>query len=91
MTDYIIEFWDKSKIRITEDMATNLKAAIQADSIKHFMLDSSLYAVSGVEKIIPVEEAYLVYPEENQRFQTMETKKPSDNFIKLGNNQKQLS
>ena len=73
-------------------MATKLKEAIAAEVIKFFMIDKSLYAVSGVEKIIPKEEAYIVFPEANDYLQRMETKQPSFT-IKLNenNNQKSLN
>lgn len=87
--NYIICFWDKSKIQITEDMATKLKEAIATESIKTFTIDNSLYAIGGVEKIIPKEEAYLIYPEDNEYLQRMEIRQPK--FLSLDNNQKKLN
>jgi hypothetical protein len=87
--NYIICFWDKSKIQITEEMANLLKEAIKNESIKSFTIEDSLYAVGGVEKIIPKDEAYRVFPEQNEIFQRMELKIPS--ALKLSNNQKSLN
>lgn len=89
--NYIICFWDKSKIQITEKMAIKLQDAILNDTIKVFKVERSMYTVGGVEKIIPKEEAYIVFPEDNGYLQRMETKQP--NFIGLNqdNNQKQLN
>lgn len=90
MNNYIICFWDKSKIQVSEEMGNKLKQAIATESIKTFEIGNSLYAVSGVEKIIPKEEAYLVFPEENGYLQTLETKQPKFQALNQDNNQKQL-
>ena len=92
MNSFIICFWDKSKIQITEDMATKLQEAILNNTIKVFKIDESLYAVGSVEKIIPKEEAYLVFPDDNELLQRMGTKQPSFS-VKLAenNNQKQIN
>jgi hypothetical protein len=90
MNNFIICFWDKQKIQITEDMAKKLQEAILNDTIKVFKIDESMYAVRGVEKIIPKEEAYLVFPEENGYLQTLETKQPKFQALNQDNNQKQL-
>lgn len=90
MNNYIICFWDKSKIQIDEDMATKLKQAIVSESIKFFMIDDSLYAIAGVEKIITKDEAYLVFPEHNEQLQRLETKQPKFQGLSQDNNQKLL-
>jgi hypothetical protein len=92
MNNYIICFWDKSKIQISEEMGSKLIQAIQTETIKTFQIDKSLYAVGSVEKIIPKEEAYLVFPDDNELLQRMETKQPSFS-VKLNenNNQKQIT
>lgn len=89
--NYIICFWDKSKIQISEDMATKLKEAIQSELIKTFTIENSLYSVSGVEKIIPKDEAYQIYPEENYHLQELVTKQSSENFIRLNSGTKLIS
>ncbi len=68
---YIICFWDKSKLQISDEAAVLLKEAISAETIKTFELGDSLYAVGGVEKIIPKAVAYDVFPTEFQLLQNM--------------------
>lgn len=81
---YIICFWDKSKIQVDEETGVKLKEAISAETIKTFELNASLYSVAGIEKIIPKDEAFDVYPLEWELL-----KKMNDRF--LPNNQlKQL-
>jgi hypothetical protein len=91
MNNYIICFWDKSKIQISEEMGIKLIKAIQTETIKTFQIDKSLYAVGSVEKIIPKEEAYLIFPDDNELLQRMEIKQPIFS-VKLNrdNNQKQI-
>ncbi len=89
MNNYIICFWDKSKIQINEEMAKKLMDAILNDTIKVFTIDDNMYATGGVEKIIKKEEAYLIFPDDNEKLQRMETKQPK--FIALDNNQKKLN
>ncbi len=91
MNNYIICFWDKSKIQIAEDMAIKLMAAIEAETIKTFSIDGNLYATGGVEKIIKKEEAYQAFPDDNERLQRMETKQPKFLGLNSDNNQKQLN
>jgi len=92
MNDYIICFWDKSKIRVTDKIGESLKQAIHAGMISYFELEQSLYAVKSVEKIIPVEEAYKSYPEENEKFQRMDVKQSNEDILKIeSDEQKQIS
>lgn len=89
---YIICFWDKSKLQVTDEVGEKLKEAIRTESIKTFELGSSMYAVGGVEKIIPKEEAYNTFPEQWEQFKQMEDKKPNAETLKaLGGETKFLT
>lgn len=91
MNNFIICFWDKSKIQITEEMAKKLQDAILNDTIKVFMIDKSLYAVGSIEKIIPKQEAYMAFPDDNEYLQRLEIKQPKFQELAQNNNQKQLN
>lgn len=91
MNNYIICFWDKSKIQIEESLAIKLIAAIEAESIKTFSIDGNMYAVGGVEKIIKKEDAYQIFPEDYEILQRMESKQPKFQGLNADNNQKQLN
>lgn len=80
---FIIVFWDKAKLQISDEAAENLMAAIQAETIKTFTLDRSLYSVSGVNKIIPKEEARRSYPDDWGYFNEMVDALPGQDFIQL--------
>lgn len=84
---FIICFWDKSKIQISDEIADKLKTGIESGEIKYFRLNESLYAIAGVEKIIPKEEARQSFPEDWEYFKTMEDAKPGEDFTKLSNKQ----
>jgi len=71
---YIICFWDKSKLQVSDLTAKILKQAISEEVIKTFEIVDSLYAVGGVEKIIPKDEAYEVFPAEFERLKSLEDK-----------------
>ncbi len=83
---YIICFWDKSKIQVSEDLAKKLMGAIQAEEIKHFTLNESLYFIGSVEKIIPKEEARRAFPQDWEYFNEMSDAKSGQDYNKLGNN-----
>ena len=68
---YIICFWDKSKLQVSDDTAKKLEQAIMVGDIKNFKLGDNLYAVAGVEKIITKEDAYEVFPTEFERLQNL--------------------
>ena len=78
---YIICFWDKSKLQVSDDLGEKLKAAITAESIKTFELGSSLYSVSGVEKIIPKDEAYRTFADEWQTLKELEDKQSNGKYL----------
>lgn len=82
---YIICFWDKSKVQVSDILAVKLMNGIEAGDIKNFILNESLYAVGGVEKIIPKEEARQSFPADWEYFNTMDDAKSSQDFQKLGN------
>jgi len=82
---YIICFWDKSKLQVADELAKKLMAGIDGGEVKNFILNESLYAVGGVEKIIPKEEARRAFPEDWGYFNEMEDAKPGQDFAKLGN------
>lgn len=90
--NYIICFWDKSKIKIPEDTALKLIDAIKQESIKSFSIESNLYMVGGVEKIINIHEAFAIFPDHNEILQRLEIKQPQF-LTKLSenNNPKQLN
>ena len=71
---YLICFWDKSKIQVNEETANQLKHAISNKLIDYFMIGESLYAVSGVEKIIPKYEAFDIFPSEFEALKAMKDK-----------------
>lgn len=77
MFDYIICFWDKSKIRVDEETGEKLKNAIKLNNIKHFELGGCLYSIAGVEKIITVDEAYIVFPAEYEYLSDMQNRLPT--------------
>jgi len=68
---FLIVFWDKSKIQISDSTAEKLKEAIGAEKIKTFEIGRNLYSVSAVEKIITKEDAYDTFPKEWDKLQTM--------------------
>lgn len=80
--DYVIVFWDKSKIQINYSTGEKLKQAMNEGKLKYFELGSSLYAITSIEKIIPKEEAYNAYPAEWEQLKQM-VNKTSENFIQL--------
>ena len=82
---YIICFWDKSKLQVSDILANKLMAGIEGGQIKNFIINESLYAVGGVEKIVPKDEARRAFPEDWEYFNSMEDAKAGEDFIKLGN------
>jgi len=82
---YIICFWDKSKIQIPDELAKKLMGAIQAEEIKHFTLNESLYFIGSVEKIIPKEEARRAFPDDWGYFNEMVDAKSGQDFTQIGN------
>ncbi len=81
---YIICFWDKSKLQVSDETAEKLKVAISAEQIKTFELGQNLYAVSGVEKIITKDDAYTTFPTEGQQLQDL-TDLPTNDLPQLEN------
>ena len=75
---YIICFWDKSKLQVSDETAEKLKAAISAEQIKTFELGAGLYAVGGVEKIITKDQAYDTFPTEFALLSSLEDKPTND-------------
>lgn len=88
---YIICFWDKSKVQVSDIVANKLMSGIDGGDIKYFMLNESLYAVGSVEKIIPKDEARKSFPEDWEYFNTMEDAKSGQQKLSVDNNQKQLN
>jgi len=80
---YILVFWDKAMLQISDEAAKTLMTAIQAETIKTFTLDQSLYSVAGVNKIIPKDEARKSYPDDWTYFNEMEDAKPGQDFTQL--------
>lgn len=69
---YIICFWDKSKLQVSDETGAKLQAAIISESIKNFKLGANLYAVGGVEKIIDKYTAFDVFPSEYEMLNGLE-------------------
>lgn len=69
---YIICFWDKSKIQVTDETGEKLKKAILDNSVKNFILSDNLYSISGIEKIIDKYTAYETFPTENEYLKELE-------------------
>lgn len=80
---FIIIFWDKSKVQINDDTAETLKTAIREETVKTFELENSLYSVSGIEKIIPKDQAYDIYPDQWELLNKMDSKLPRREFLAL--------
>jgi len=81
---YIICFWDKSKIQITDQTAEKLKEAIKKGEIKTFELEDNLYSVNGVEKIIHKGYAFDVFPAEYEYLKSLEdhlSKEEMENLV----------
>ncbi len=78
---YIICFWDKSKIQVSEETGENLKEAIQAGEVKFFELNNSLYSIAGIEKIISKHEAYESFPTEYEYLKNLETRESYKEFM----------
>ena len=74
---YIIVFWDKSKIQVNDIIGEKLKLAVKAGQLKNFELGDSLYAISGIEKIIPKDEAYIVFPADTEYLSDMNDRPPT--------------
>lgn len=86
---YIICFWDKSRLQVNNEIGGKLKDAIRAESIKTFELGLSMYSVSGVEKIIPKEEAWNIFPADWEILKNMEDRQPNEATLEaLGSGQK---
>lgn len=71
---YVICFWDKSKLQVTDTVGKKLQDAIMSEEIKNFKLGENLYAIGGVEKIISKDEAYNVFPGEYEVLNSLEDK-----------------
>lgn len=86
---YVICFWDKSKIQVSDADAAKIKAVIQSEKYSTITLGNNLYAVKGIEKIITKDEAYEVFPEEWNRLGNMQDLPPSSstdsNILDSGN------
>jgi len=74
---YIICFWDKSKIQVSDLVGEKLKEAVRTQSIKTFEIGASLYSVGGIEKIITKEEAWEAFPMDWERLKDMEDRTPN--------------
>lgn len=88
---YIICFWDKSRIQVSDEVGDKLKEAILTESSKGFELGSNLYMNSGVEKIITKQEAFAVYPAEWEHLKEMEDIRPPNHNRRLGDGKKDLT
>lgn len=80
---YIISFWNKSRIQISNEAAETLKQAISSESIKTFEIGKNLYAVSSVEMIIEKEEAWRVFSEAWQELKNLEDSQLSNDLKTL--------
>lgn len=69
--DYIICFWDKSKIQVSYETGEKLKSALRSGEIKTFEIGNDFYMVSGIEKIITKYKAYDVFPEQFELLKEM--------------------
>jgi hypothetical protein len=87
---FIIAFWDKSKLQVSNEIGEKLKSAIQNETLKTFSLNGNLYAIGGVEKIIDKSDAYDIFPADNEYLRKMEDITPPENFVKLGNEKLKL-
>lgn len=74
---YIICFWDKSKIQVTDEIGKKLKTAWRDQSIKTFELEENIYALNALEKIITKEEAYNVFPAEWRQLGDLKDRVPT--------------
>ena len=83
---YIICFWDRSKLQISNEVGEKLKNAIQNNEIKTFVLNESLYMISGIEKIIPKEEAYDIFPNEWELLKGLNDKSLTSKLLSSGKN-----
>ena len=80
---YIVCFWDKSKLQVSDEVGIKLQEAKKSKSIENFELDSGLYSLSGVDKIITKDRAYEVFPTEFEYLQSLEDCLTSEDFIQL--------
>lgn len=62
--NYIIVFFDKSKLWITQGDYDVLQAAYSDPDAKMVQLGSSTYNLSGIDKILTMEEFYEAYPDQ---------------------------
>ena len=69
---YVICFWDKSKIQVSEETGEKLKALVLSNQVKGFEIGGNLYMISGIEKIITKDSAYDFFPKEFSLLQEME-------------------
>lgn len=75
--DYIICFWDKSRIRVSGEVGEKIKSAIKSNSVKYFEFGKNLYSLAGVEKIITIDEAFAVFPTEYETLNGMQNQLPT--------------
>lgn len=78
---YIICFWDKSRVQVSDEAGDQIKNAILSESSKGFELGRNLYMNSAVEKIITKEEAYNVYPADWDALTKMEDNIPQRSLM----------
>lgn len=78
---YIICFWDKSRVQVSDETGDQIKNAILTESSKGFELGRNLYMNSSVEKIITKEEAYNVYPADFEQLSKLEDNIPQRGLL----------
>ena len=77
---YIICFWDKSKIQVSDEVGEKLKVIRAEGIIKTFELGPGQYSIRGVDKIIPKADAFDVFPSEWEYLKSLEDR---SNFKQL--------
>jgi hypothetical protein len=78
---YIVCFWDKSKLQVSDEVGEKLQIAKISNEVKDFYLDKGLYSFSGIDKIIPKYDAFDIFPSEFEFLKSMEDK--TSNLLKL--------
>lgn len=79
----IIVFKNKHKLQVEDSIGEKLKNTMFNDEIKVFRLAEGVYSLSGVDMIIPKQEAFDAFPQEWERLKSMEDILPRNNFLGL--------
>lgn len=88
---YIVCFWDKSRLQVSDDMGEKLKFAKENKTHEVFTLQGSQYSITGIDKILKKNKAFDVFPADWDYLKNLTDELPEQEFLKLNSDKKLLT